>query len=46
MTKKQVSVQRFSVTSSFLASYGSAEAMKVAQDLDSKVEAPLTATAT
>ncbi len=33
-------------TASFLASYGSAEAMKVAQDLDSKVEALLTATAT
>jgi len=31
---------------SFLAPYGSAEAMKVAQDLDSKVEALLTAAAT
>jgi hypothetical protein len=31
---------------SLLAPYGSAEAMKVAQDLDSKVEALLTATAT
>ena len=30
---------------SFLASYGSAEALKVAQDLDSKVEALLTAAA-
>ena len=29
----------------FLASYGSAEALKVAQDLDSKVEALLTAAA-
>jgi hypothetical protein len=31
---------------SLLAPYGSAEAMKVAQDLDSKVEALLTAAAT
>ncbi len=30
---------------SFLVSYGNAQALKVAQDLDSKVEAPLTAAA-